>query len=1081
MPHVRRMLLVSLLLLLSLVAAGCGGSAAPAPLPEAGLPGGPAAGLPGLSKLPQPQRTLSTLGPGYFDLALDELVDSSGVTGDAISITLDGGTATAYALFGLAGFDGDNGPTSARVTASAVSSEYYVAFSDYTGGTWSIVGPYTGSAEVDMPNSDDYTNPSAYTSELGACYLAILTGPGDSTTLTKVELGVQGGEQAPLPPIDFTASGAAPDFYVQWAQSPDYHDPDFSGYILQRAPALAGDYIDLGPGVITASYLLDPTALDDVLYRYRICAVDVSGNRSVWRSIVDGPQVGALPDPLLVLDLPHGPLYGPVTVDFDFSGSSDPAGEGIASYAIDFAIAPAPVSSVTPQFSVLLQPGCYVINAKVECTGPPLRDTTQRYTLMVYPQWEAAPVVVREPVAPSMFDTRRLQWATGTINPAAQRLTYCGIDMAATSIAFWSAPADSPASLQMTRLPLYQFPTGAADAMDAGSQTYFTYTAGDNLIFAYFDGSTAGQIVSEVSPSSGKVAAATDGTHLWGFFDNFDGFVTNLDVQTMPDGVRWTAVSGMGNITAIDALYNPDTAMVDVVYSGPASTEWVRLNMVTQTVDDSANIDAVPANDIDLELDPATGRPILLYAHSLRSRFTALDGTNTWSAPVLVDNSVNNYWPADLITDDGVRYAYFRTGPAGQAVLYKEDAGVWAAANTVAFSANSAIDIALLPQTGQPDRALVLDMAETRVTHLAQLHDDGTDTEVWSLPAADGQGTELHAADGLDGLHAVWRSFGTNTLRHALSIDGGASWSDPGDIGISKLNPDIAADDTGNVYLSIWNAGNAELYWWDGATFNLKQSFPCDSNNRPFFSSQLGNPTGWCAYENATTTMHYVEADEPTYTDNPQVMSTSPIWEGVANYTGIDQLWFGCCGGATAADGFVCWSMEGASEVAPIYEPLFSGSLDLFSTPLTGGRTFGSVTYYGVSGIEAPQRMFTTRARLLNPIAYTSPFFGSPEMEEIHLGRDYSLFTLDSIYNEEMRNTVACAMGWSVTGIVYLCSGDGSRNYFAWSSFGDWQELPLPEGIDHQSMPQLVVGMDGRWHILYLNWLTGQLMCISTL
>jgi len=31
------------------------------------------------------------------------------------------------------------------------------------------------------------------------------------------------------------------------------------------------------------------------------------------------------------------------------------------------------------------------------------------------------------------------------------------------------------------------------------------------------------------------------------------------------------------------------------------------------------------------------------------------------------------------------------------------------------------------------------------------------------------------------------------------------------------------------------------------------------------------------------------------------------------------------------------------------------------------------------------------------------------------------------------------------------------------------------------NVPELTVGLDGRWHLLYHNYRTDQLMCISTL
>ena len=41
--------------------------------------------------------------------------------------------------------------------------------------------------------------------------------------------------------------------------------------------------------------------------------------------------------------------------------------------------------------------------------------------------------------------------------------------------------------------------------------------------------------------------------------------------------------------------------------------------------------------------------------------------------------------------------------------------------------------------------------------------------------------------------------------------------------------------------------------------------------------------------------------------------------------------------------------------------------------------------------------------------------------------------------------------------------------------------MPLPDGIENMTMPELIVGMDGRWHIVYKDYITDQMMSISTL
>jgi len=1083
-----RSLLTGLALYMLLLSCGCaGGRSSGAPIVEpagAGAQAGAAgATLPALDKLPAPQRGLSIIGPGFFALPLDEMVARHGVTGGPGTLTLDGGAATAYVVYGVFGFDGDNGPTSARITTSSVSGQYFVAFSDYVGGVWQMAGPYTGSTEAEIPNTNAYLAAGAFTSPKGTCYLAVLCGPGDSLTLTGVELGVQGGVLGPQPPLSFSGDGEAPGFFLAWDNSSSYHDPDFAGYILQRAPQFGGSFSDLNPDVLKVPYFNDTTAAQDVLYRYRVCAQDASGNRSIWRNTVDGPVTAEKSPPVLQMDMPLGPLNGPSDVTFDLGGSFDPEGEGITTYTVSFATGPAPVSGASPLITVTLQPGCYMILAAVECAGPPARTASNMFRLVVYPRWQAAPVVVRDPSAPALLDLRRLQRASGTLNTTASRLTFCGFDMSNYGLCFRSAPASDPTAMALARLPIYMAPTGASEAFDVGASSFFAYSTAEALLLAQFDGAVASQQIASATPVSGKVAAAYDGSQIWAFYDESDGVNTNLQCVSFGTGSTFTVVPATGTLTAIDAQYNPATDTIDIVYGGSiaGTTEWARLDTASAAVVNSANLDpAAAALDIDLELDPLTGRPLVLYTHTSIHRFRELDAFNVWTPEVQVDNSVANFIPLDLIVDDGTRYAYFKTGPIGQAVLYRDDGASWSAVNTVAFSTDSALEVALVPQPDSPDRALVLDMDFSRDFHLAQLHDDGTDTDIWQLPHSDGQGFDLQAAAGTDGLHAVWRSISTLLTRHALSADG-ATWVDPGDIGAGFQDLGLAADGGGDVYFSCSHFGNAELYWWDGAALNLRSSFPNSSAHRPFLSQPPDGSLAWCAYDDATTTMHYVDVDEPVYTDDPVVMTTAPIWEGVANTLGTEQFWFGVVGGASVSSGSVNWSSIGDNSAAMIYDPLLDSSFNIYGTPLTMGRTFASTTYYGSIPVFPEQAMFCMRGRLINPTRYIVQSFESPVLDEIIIGKDYTLFGIEDLFSDDVRNTVSCALGNSATGLVLISSGDGARSYFAWSRYGEWEELPLPAGLDHLSLPQLVVGMDGRWHIIYKNWATDQMMCLSSL
>ena len=117
-----------LLGLLVLALAGCGqgrsheGLSAPTPGATPAVASGELGALPQLSALPAATHKMSLVGPGWAAIAPQETIatgHSSLGPGEALTLNAAGGMA--YAIYGIAGFNGDNGPTSARITQSSMS------------------------------------------------------------------------------------------------------------------------------------------------------------------------------------------------------------------------------------------------------------------------------------------------------------------------------------------------------------------------------------------------------------------------------------------------------------------------------------------------------------------------------------------------------------------------------------------------------------------------------------------------------------------------------------------------------------------------------------------------------------------------------------------------------------------------------------------------------------------------------------------------------------------------------------------------------------------------------------------------
>ena len=79
------------------------------------------------------------------------------------------------------------------------------------------------------------------------------------------------------------------------------------------------------------------------------------------------------------------------------------------------------------------------------------------------------------------------------------------------------------------------------------------------------------------------------------------------------------------------------------------------------------------------------------------------------------------------------------------------------------------------------------------------------------------------------------------------------------------------------------------------------------------------------------------------------------------------------------------------------------------------------------------------------------------------------------------RRTVSTCMAYGVTAVTLLASIDGKDAYFEWSNYGEWEKLSLPPNMRKMGGPELLIGRDGRWHIIYKNYETDQIFCRSTL
>ena len=1050
--------------------ATCGGSSATPPVNAPGSPGLQA--LPGLSALPAAPRTADICGPGWTPIdPLDKshkILTNGCTSTPAGELVISGAGSTGFSIFAIQGFDGDAFPTSLQVELSApASGQYFAVFGDYIAGCWRPVGPFTDSAEIEIPLLNQYTAPTAYTSPAGVFWLALLVEDGSAITVAGISIGVDGGNQGPRVPTSFTAIGSATRVLLSWNHSLDYMQPDFAGYVLERAPLFSGSFVVLTPAPVRAAYFIDSDATAGESYRYRIAARDACANQSAWNEIqVTADPSGELP-PVPVVALPDGPLYAPATVTFDLSDSFDPMGEALTGFEIFVSPAMPALSGPGPSFTTTLQPGCYLISFTANTAT---RTGSTSRMLKVYPRWRNSSVLVCEP---DHAGYRRLIQLSGIKDPASGTVSLLGQDGTYPGFARWTVP---DAGSNPTQLPCFEtILEYNGEPLQVGETTLVpTSFGGYHQIALYGPGVVKWADIESRTGNSPIAMAASPAGQVWKIWSVHPGATTDLYIsEFMPGGSGTTVVANIGMLRALNAVYNPAKSAIEIIYADAGMMHWLRWDPVADAVTASAVLSPVACIWADIEISPATGLPLAAYldgpAHRYRTR--QLDALDVWGPELTVDDSANNEIPGDLaFAPDGASAEIFFALDTGQARLYELAGAAWSVRNIVTYSADSGIGVALMP--GDSGRQmLVADALADERCLLAQLNDDGTDTVLWEALGGQGQGLELSGAASTDGVHVGWRDFVTSVGRHFSSADGNI-WVDQG----SSVGPvaelELASTISGELYLSHHDGVNAQLMWWDGADWQPRVSVVGLAVHRPFFGYTLSQHINWFAYEHGTTTLHHYEGNEADgIADTPTVLTDVPVWDGLANLLGLSPFVMAQAGGATLENSPVGLFDVDAADYDALYDNMLSGVMNFFDADVASGRKMATISYYrGFADLPA-QAFWLTYGPLIYPARYTVGLPDSPQLTDLPF--DFDINSIDQ------RRTVSAAQAGGLCAVGLVASIDGQQRYMEWSNFGDWEELELP-AIERMSAPELLIGMDGRWHLIYKDYGNDNMYCRSS-
>ena len=1059
-----------LVLTLALVAAfainGCGGrGSSPAdaletPATESGdlVP----AGLGSLDGLPDPTHELSVTGPGWFELDLFNTLAASGVVNPhpIDELPLVALSSPAYAIYGIYGFDGDNGPTSLRVSAADISGEYYVGFSDYVNGDWSFSGPFTAAATAEIPIDEDHLSPASFTDENGHCFVTVVAEPGNSLTLTKLELGVHGGVAGPAAPFLYSATSNAGGIMLRWWPSDNMLDPDFAGYKVYRADLYAGDFVLLNPGLTMEDFYHDDTAVEGMVYRYHVGAYDVSGNGNVSSTINYTIDPTAMIDPVPVLDIPHGPFYGPLDLTFDMTASFDPEGDPIDTYEIIIMGSATIVAGADPAPVLTLQPGCYKISVGVR--AGPRAGYTYHY-FKVYPQWNDP--VVAKAATPAY---NRGLWFSAGIHPVTGELITSSNDLISDQYLAIREQAGGGLDIVSAWVPnngyCIQSPVVLGDCL-------ITLVESDtSLQLVRHDGSDANIYYSTSSFEQDAAGLAGDGVNrAWLVVCQETGgdyYLHVIPVTTTSSGYHVTAP--VGDISFIDAVYNPVVDALDIVYTltGSNNMYWVRDDLSGSPVVPVEIVPAATCQAPRIAMNPANGRPLVAYRDTADTfvKFTALQSDlATWTAPELIDGTQPNLLLHQLLLDDGYPVALLGHSD-GTLNLYRRGA-TWLKTNVMA---DSGVMFAMAALVKVPGASGVEVVYRDTTFSLKACHCeyDGTITQRWELPGIEPLGMELHCAAGSDGLHAVYLD-STMGINHLVSADG-SSWSDAAGVG-AGIHLDLAGTDTGDVYLAYFDTPSMHLKWWDGATWAAVSSIPTDDEHYSILNGKSGTAAvSFACYDTTLNLMTYQECEHGMAPTSTTVDHGNDIWGGI-----VDTFSTRAClvKGSSPASSHV---YLGTWTLTDEYLAVYGGPSMIFQDDyFSRGKGMQYTNHLTYSLYSDSQCFMFTTSLLEKAVLLEKNGILPDRMIELDLG--------STVDRSELRRTVSSLTTPCETSVVLFSNLIGEQVYLAWSNFGDWETLDLPDGVENMMSPELVCGMDGRWHLCYRDWVTDNLMCVSTL
>jgi hypothetical protein len=1019
-----------------------------------------AAGLPSLSELNESERTVSIAGPGWTNLDLNYRSFTgleAGVTDEDGFITMAGLGSMAFATFGLHGFDGDNYPTGLRADVSDLTGEFFLAHGDYVTGRWQIAGPFTDSTTYEYPEVTDFSNPDNLVSGRRNHFVAILVPDGSSLQLNNLAVGVHGGNDGPAPIIVMHDRSSESRLVLSWPHSASFNDPDFAGYRVERGLFPAGSLVRLGDENIYSDWFEDDSAELDVLYYYRIIAEDTSGNQANAFNFPAARLTASASAPVCDAKLPKGPLTGPVKVRLDLSGSFDADGDPMELYEFDLGFGNEEIQQLDPVLEIDLQPGCYKITLGAKAAG---KWGYSRHELKVYPSWNEQSYPVNA-AAPAL--TTRANYPRSFFDPQSGRAVCIYTDPAIPAVV--SLAIDAAGNKSWSTLPIGSGNEFAVCSEPAYVNGNWVFALSSDFFSSIIRWNSSGMeyiFGKGRNVNSSNSAVVSDGAgNIWLLYHelNLDYDLRAWNINTNVDVV---VVAALNDPRHFDAEWNAEAQAIDIVYSGDGATGWARWSPLSGPAGAFALL-PLDAARVDVEQNPATGRPTVIMHDGSVFQYSELSADNlTWTVPTAIDDAFLFYPRGTLIHRGGESYVYCGRNP-GNSLLYRKNGAAWQIVNNALFPEGGAYSsFCFIP--GTPG-FFVFDSALAGPFVAALMQTD--DSEVilheglgWRL-----QGIELSAAASGTDIHCIQKYMGNYV--HFSSADG-ETWTELADAGFGDGGK-LAGDQNGDVYASLINGGNVYLRRWSNPGWVDPLDNPISPGTLPLIYGQ-GQALEFENFnEGAVPAEYYLSSNAgPVNIINPDRL---PIWDGAivarkgnasSTLVRYDSPNFGMSGKQGILN-------RNSGEIEFLFDDIWTVYGDTYAR----GRHFEG-SYFGRNFADPSTVFYCAYGPEDGPCRVTQgPGINQWQTESFEA-------PLPEYDPRATRRTVSAALAWGDTSVGLIANLTGDYTIFEWDNFGDFENLPLPAGLEHASMHELVVGPDGRWHILYRDWFEDELRVIST-